>query len=329
MKEQTAEHWNIDVGDVRTIQDNVFFLKSSGGGYILKRSELSEEKLRFVCEAERLLTETGFSRFALPVPTAQNEPFARWDGGRYTLHRYIDGIACDFDVAEHLAAAADTLADLHTRAKLRPLAGSGSRGGAHCRKNRFESKTAELKRFSEHAAANTKTEFTEVFLRHAPAMIRRAERAEQALRRCGYGRLAEEAARNGRLIHYDVAARNFLIRNGEACLIDFDYCRVDLPEADLARLLRRALKNGKKPEEKLTRACEAYQHARPLSKAEKKALLALILFPQKFWRCSHRFFRGENADPKALLKTLHEAVAETERENQWLGELREILEVSD
>ena len=82
-------------------------------------------------------------------------------------------------------------------------------------------------------------------------MMKKASDSRRLLLSSEYPRLEEEARKVGSFIHYDVAARNFIIQDGKAYLIDFDYCARDLPLVDLMRLMKRSLKYGNNAENKL------------------------------------------------------------------------------
>jgi spore coat protein I len=157
--------------------------------------------------------------------------------------------------------------------------------------------------------------------------MEKTRRAQKELLCSEYPRLAKEAAAVGSFIHYDVAARNFIIRDKKAQLIDFDYCCCDLPLTDLMRLIKRSLKNGSHYEVKINAILNGYQQYRRLTKAEGEVLYALLLFPQKYWRISHRYFyEYKKNDEDYYIKKMENAVTELEKEDCWLNLLKERLE---
>ena len=150
-------------------------------------------------------------------------------------------------------------------------------------------------------------------------MMKKASDSRRLLLSSEYPRLEEEARKVGSFIHYDVAARNFIIQDGKAYLIDFDYCARDLPLVDLMRLMKRSLKYGNNAENKLKVIIEGYGRIYPMSKEQWEVLHALLLFPQKYWRLAQRYFQNDpHRDNDFFKKRIRTAVAELEREDQWI-----------
>lgn len=330
MEHILSRGWNILPKEIKEIQDNVWKVETENGTFALKCSLLKEKNLRFICRAERSLPLRGFNKFAIPQNCTNGQPYFQKDQQCYTLHQWIDGEKCNFDRREHLFAAAATLGDFHLRSRDPSLHHiSSSRSNCFVRGENIQKRIEEMHRFYELALCSPQTTFNRLYRSYYPHFIQKAAGAKQRLLYSEYPRLAAEAAAVGSFIHYDVAARNFIIQERNAFLIDFDYCCCDVPLTDLMRLIKRSLKQGRNAETKLEAILSGYQRHRKLTPAESEVLYALVLFPQKFWRISHRYFcEPEYREEKFCLKKLKAAAAELEREDQWLPLLKEKLEVS-
>lgn len=330
MEHILSEGWGLYPEYIQNIQNNVWKAETPNGCFALKQSLLKEKNLRFICRAEQSLPHHGFYRFALLQNCKNGELYFKQGEHYYTLHQWINGEKCDFQNTAHIIKAAATLGDFHLRSRdlsLHPLA--TARSNCFIRGENMEKHIAELYRFYHKACTAPHKVFHELYREYFPYFIRKAESAIDLLRNSEYPRLAAESAAVGSFIHYDVAARNFIIRNKKAFLIDFDYCCCDIPLTDLMRLTKRSMKRPEEIEEKLNAILNGYQQYRFLTKEECKVLFALILFPQKFWRIAHRFFcEGDKHDEDFCIKKLKLAIEESFHEELWLPLLKEKLEVS-
>lgn len=326
MKQRLYNGWGLRAEKITELQDNVWQIKTRDDRFALKRSMLKEKNLEFISEAERSLARHGFCRFALPQNTIDGAPFLRTEEHCYTLHQWIDGEKCDFEIPHHLRAAAATLADFHLHSREPQLqAAARPRSNVFIRSEQMAKHIEELYTFYRRIPFPS-TPFQRLYRCCFPDIIHRAEQARKELLASEYPRLAAEAAAVGSFIHYDVAARNFIIQGSNAYLIDFDYCCCDTPLTDLMRLFKRSLKQGKREEVMISSILEGYGSYRPLTAGEGHVLCALLRFPQRFWRVSHRYFCEEQPEESIAFKKLEQAFEEALREDHRLFLLKEKLE---
>ncbi len=303
------------------MQDNVWKVYTEEGVYALKNSRLEEKRLFFIANALLALRRNGFRKFAHPIGVAPGRPFLRWQNGRFCLSEWVEGEGCDFNTPRHLAAAAKTLGEFHLYSRnVASLAGSGGRISYFTWPEKLASRGGDLEDFARIARSKKRPNaFEKIYLQTYGGFVEKARAARRLLLLSDYQRLAGEAAAVRGFIHYDVAARNFIIQGENAYLIDFDYCAMDLPAVDLMRLIKRALKDGYAAEEKLKAILSGYQMKRRLTRGECQVVYALLLFPQKFWRLSQRYFCQEHTWPEeTFCRKMESAVRELGYEETWL-----------
>ena len=315
-----ADGWSILPTEITTIQNNVWKVTTDSGTYALKRSELKEKNLHFICTAEQSLANNDFSRFALLIPTAAGYPYFTAGNESFTLHQWIEGEKCDLTKEDHLFAAAETLAMFHTAANEQRLRKHKSDRRDHfAHAEHIERRLKELRRFHEKASSSPSTAMTTAFLRDYPQIIAMARESFDRLMYSAYPRLLADAEEAGAFIHYDVAARNFIIREGNAFLIDFDYCCCDLQITDLVRLWKRSFKEGENYPKRIESILNGYQKHRHIGGEEFEVLYAMLLFPQKHWRLAHRYFtEKQRKDESFYVKKWHTANEEWNKEQIWL-----------
>ncbi len=323
MKDLLATQYHIRPLALEKLQDNVFKATGETGDFVLKRSTLKENNLAFICAAEDALGEKGFPLTVPPVKTAAGGLYAARDGDLYTLHRFIPERRCDFDREDDLRAAAACVALLARFAALPDLA--APKGRDHTLRHREEllKRGGDLARFERIALSEPDSPRSKLYLSYAKEARRRAEESLAKLDASAYRLLAKKEAKAGTVVHFDVAARNFIIFEGSAFLIDFDYCRRDLSLVDLGRLIRRALKGGSDAVKRLDLILTSYRAVKPLSDEELEVISALLSFPQTFWRRAERCFRDDKKDKEADPRDLEKAIRRTEEEKQWLTALKQ------
>lgn len=325
--EDISKAFGLTVTAERKIQENVWRLETEEGPYALKRSFLSAKRLQFIDCMQRKLTDNEFWYFAHPVSLPTGAPFYQRGKDLYTLAEWIDGDRCDFDSLRHLRMAATTLAQFHLLGRsVEVQYDGGARVSYHDWPRKLRERSGEIKYFARLAKQGAPTYFKRMYLSFYRPFLRKAETAYRQLLASDYERLAQESQACGTFIHYDVAARNFIILGNHAYLIDFDYCALDLAAVDLMRLIKRALKYGKDAAAKLDAILDGYLSVRPIYRPEAVVICALLLFPQKFWRLAKRYFAGDKSwNEEDYAKRMRRAVVELEREDHWLPLLQERL----
>lgn len=319
-----AAKWGIEPEYIREIKKNVWEIFTPEGSYALKASTLKTAKLDFIAEAQKCLDRNGFQYFARPILYRGNSCLRQSDC-LYTLYDWIEGEKCDFDNLSHLSAAASSLAQFHLYARDEDLINhNGAKPSYYLWPEKINIRIRDLEEFHSIAAMEHSDFFSKMFLGFFAPFLDKAYQARRLLLSSSYPKMAEDSHRVGTFIHYDVAARNFIIQKNHAYLIDFDYCTLDMPIVDLMRLIKRSLKYGAAPEQKINAIIDSYCAVRPLKQEEWQVLYALLLFPQKYWRLSARYYRNETDwSQETFTKKIRAVVTELENEDLWLPILRQ------
>lgn len=273
------------------IQADVYKVSCMQGDFCLKFVRYAQEKIDFLFRIMEYLPQNGFYRISKPVAADGNQSCLEVEDGFFTMNRWVGGIACALNNDQHLQAAGRCLAAFSCAA----LGGElipGGKVGYHEWPERFAQRTEDLICWQQQLVQKRRRNpFENLYLKVAPAMIEDGMRAQQQLAHSAYDYLADEALYYRTFVHRDVAARNFIIGpDEEGWLIDFDYCRYDLPLTDIVRFVERGLKAVVYTPQQLDRMLAAYESVRTIDPEEYRVISAMLLFPQKFWRLSSRYF---------------------------------------
>lgn len=308
---------------ITTIQQDVFKVKTDSGDVCLKRADKREKKIVFIYSVLKHLTEKGFTKVSAPVPTKNGTPIVTEGEDVYFVTEWVPGVPCDFERDDHIAAASRTLAEFHQFSKgMDVLPGGKARSMYDKWPEKLEDRLDALKDFKKKVLKKSKrNDFEQRYLEYADFFITQGEKALQTLKNSAYQEIAKEAEKEGTFTHRDVAARNFIIgKNGEAYLIDFDYCRYDLRITDVVRLIERTLKAHKWRLEKADLILRNYNSINPLKPEEYKVILAFLQFPQKFWRVADRYFNEKkNWQEEGFLKKFNSATKKVNRQEKFVS----------
>lgn len=282
------------IGGITPVLD-VFRVETTDGPKNLKWTRHSDAMLVFVTSALRHQVQNGFTHLREPLPTRDGRPFLVHQGQHYLLSDWIEGQQADLTRPEELAVSCRTLALFHQASRgYRAPAGADLRRRWGLLHRSLAKRCLELAQLPRQAASRpTLTGFDREIWAETEYYLTLANFARKLLAVSDYGALAAKAARQGSLCHGDVAARNFIVTPaGDVSLIDFDGLSQDLPLVDLWKLYRRAMKAFSWDAELGLKILEAYETVYTLSPAELEVLMALVSFPQKFWRLANRYYSG-------------------------------------
>ncbi|WP_459480085.1 CotS family spore coat protein [Clostridium saccharoperbutylacetonicum] len=92
------------------------------------------------------------------------------------------------------------------------------------------------------------------------------------------------------LCHNDLAYHNFLTKNDEISIIDFDYMTLDLRVMDIENFITKSIKNAAFDIEKMLACINGYEKILTLKQEEKELLYILIKFPRDFYTISRAYY---------------------------------------
>ncbi|MDI6870613.1 MAG: CotS family spore coat protein [Bacillota bacterium] len=301
--------WDLRVERIEAVRD-AYRVVTARGQFCLKRASGPPERVEVIARALDHLTRRGFHQLTPFLLTRQGRPFCQHGEACYYLTEWLPGKRPDLSRPEMAASAARCLASFHAAAE-----GFFDYGclRQHLRQwpERLSERVRELRALQADRTLEFKPDrFTEAFLASAERWTGLAEWALDLLAQSGYFEEVEAFRARGGFCHGDPAERNFVWWRGEPFLIDFDTLLVDLPVLDLARLVRRVDQNVQWRLELAEQMIGAYEAVRPLNAHQRGLLLALLAFPEKYWRVAHRYYRArEGKSRRHLLHRLAEVEA--------------------
>lgn len=276
---------------------DVYQLETNQGNLCFKEIEYSLKKFLFIYNAMEHLLKNGFNQLPAFIHTLTGDPYITYQDKYYFLSEWLDGRESDFDNLADLEMGLIALAKLHRASKgFKPPSNVKVKSRLGVWPKRFKKRLKALKEFRDIALnREEQTRFDRYYLKHADTIIEEGEKSLKILESSAYDKLNKQAKKDRTFCHNDFVYHNVLIDDSipKAYIIDYDYCRYDIRVYDLARLIRRLIKEKKYKEDILDIVLTAYNSEYPLLKEEYPILAAFLQFPQRCWRMCDRYYNNK------------------------------------
>lgn len=298
---------------------------TKGGRYAAKRSSIAPDHCRAMCQCLRHAQEQGFTKFARVIATSSGAPCVRHGDFTYYVTEWVWGQPANFGLPEHVAQTAYTLAQFHEATRnfhtdWQPDEAADDVFGL------LQARSRDLRQMWLRAdRRKEKDAFDQLLLSIREDLQRDAAESLALLEDRDVIAYLEVERASGGWCHLDVIPSNCLYTaQHQVVLIDFELARPAPRALDMAHLLRRSLERGNW-DGHLAYACFLHFDAvRSISKAEYRAVEAILRFPYLPWRIAHaRYHFG--ADP-AQLDALQRYATQHERRQAFLASLRQQVE---
>ncbi|MHB1167453.1 MAG: CotS family spore coat protein [Carboxydocellales bacterium] len=311
------------------------------GNYALKQVTPEREKVRFTYRVIEYLRAQGFTA-AVPLLTTKTGAILHLQGADgYILSPWIEGREANFKWGEDLLLAAELMGKMHLASLGFNLPdGEWSRNSLGQWPQQWikaleelAGGLEELEKLAEQAEQIVQAEQVQQNNDQLPTvrtilsqLITQGRQALELLETKGsYRQQVEKAQHLGCLCHRDIVHHNLIIdSSNQIHLIDFEYCALELPVADVGRLLRKVLPGLGWDCSKLLPLLIVYHKVFPLTTYDRWLLLALLTFPHAWWRLLSRTQEGTWSATR-LSHQLQSLIQEHQGRQLFLDELNREL----
>jgi len=289
--------------------------------YILKPTELSSERILFIHSALNHLKANHFTDCETFILTTEEKPFTQIEGKNYILTNLYSEPGLSFDDREDLSVAINLLAGLHIAGQgFTPHKVSGDLEKYQCPytiKNNlgdwiflFQKHSKELKKFKKNACGSVDS-FDRAYSRIADEYCNLAQQLTTDLEKSAYNKMVVSAKENGCLCHRDFSGHNTVKCFPRPIIINFNETAIELPVYDVANLMKKRLRKCNWSVEEAHFILNTYCKTRSISNEELQVLKILLLFPQKLWRITNKYYNSKKSRyEKTALSKLDEIIQE-------------------
>jgi CotS family spore coat protein len=258
---------------------HLWMIETEGKSFWIAKSVRNSLHLRWWLQVDSILRQRGFMNM-LPIWTDQKNwmltPFCAGNRGSYRL-------------LDHVQRAVYQLARFHHLGRYLPIPPPSSQA-AFLLAGRIKRRLDSFAQMMHHSDSIPGEEGE--FLRHyAPLFYQDGIRTWQQLQQTPLYGLIRKDVQQRAVAHRDLASHNWLFTKNRCWLIDFDTAGYDGQIGDLWQITARILHEHRWSERVWQLILETYQAVRPLSQAEKEVLVALLAFPNDFFREASGWWR--------------------------------------
>ncbi len=283
LSEEFFEKLGVNVYDIIPLR-KVFVLFTDKGKKILKSTNSTNERIKFISNALDIIRETDQCVLQY-CNNSQGEKITRWRGTGYVLLDLIEGREANFTNPIEVEWCTKALANFHRASigivdKLDSIEIEENKG-----KNLIYEQLNNLCIINEIERVvnkfNYKNEFDLLFLENVAKAKNDLNVSINLLTKSSYIDLYK-GDNSKVLCHLDLAHHNFIINDEIVNLIDFDYCNINLKIIDLYNFMSKVIKNIAYDKEMLDNILKTYNSINEISDEEIQVLYALLNYPRDF-----------------------------------------------
>jgi CotS family spore coat protein len=237
------------------------------------------------------LYDNGFKNTARYIKTKDDKLFVRFKHYIFYVTEWIDGKECDLNDINEAVNCCKLLANFHIAVNKISSKNLLLRNNLKNWPQIFKININDLERFKRIIdGKKIKNEFDVTYYKYIDDFYQRGIAAISFLNKSNYYSLSKEANDLKTICHDSFYYQNILKKDDSYYIIDLDSIILDLQVNDLGKLIRRLMfKNSYQWDFQKTKILiEAYNSCQKLSRSELEVMLALIIFPHKFWKLGNK-----------------------------------------
>jgi CotS family spore coat protein len=322
--------YNIEVNTSCKIR-SVYKITSNTGVLCLKKIKHGHKKVQNSNNLVLGLKNAGFSNVSSFLKTKNGELSVKYN--KYTLYvtEWIDGEECQLENLPEILNCTKLLAQFHLAANKIDTKTYKLHNNLKDWPSIFNSNLHDLEKFKDFIARKKiKNEFDHIYDRYIDKFYSRGINALNTLISSDYHKLSRQAYQNKTLCHDSFYYQNIIKKsNNEYYIIDLDSVIIDLQVMDLGKFIRRLMTKSdfQWNFSKARYIIEAYHNEKPLSAEELEVMLALIIFPHKFWKLGRkRYIKQKNWSENKYMHKLEKVIKYSDLEQNFIYDYQNFID---
>jgi CotS family spore coat protein len=281
----------IKVNDIVPLR-KVFLIYTDEGNKILKKVSYGIDRVNLISDSLDYVKKS-YKHVITYKKLKDNLCYKKWNNDIYIIMDILDGREASFSNPIEIDLIAENIGLMH----------KASKGLREHLKKKYSKDFLDIslkdkiqKAFDEliwmKNLANGykyKNEFDKLFINNVDNYLNEIKEVQEKLEKSAY----EELRKSGDTIclcHNDLAYHNFLTKNNEISIIDFDFMTIDLRIMDIWNFILKCIKNAAFDVDKMLTCINGYENVSLLKQEEKELLYILIKFPKDFYTISRDYY---------------------------------------
>lgn len=281
----------IKVNDIVPLR-KVFVIYTDHGNKILKKVNYSEDRINLISDSLDYVKKS-YSNVITYNKFSDNLSYKKWKDNIYIVMDILDGREASFANPIEISLCAENIALMH----------KASKGLRKYLKDKYNkdfldiSLKEKIKKSYEELVwmkdlvgrYRYKNEFDMLFINNVDKYLLEIKKVQEELEKSKYDEL-RTSGDTICLCHNDLAYHNFLTKNNEINIIDFDFMTLDLRIMDIGNFIVKCIKNAGFDINKMLTCIEGYEKVSVLKKEEKELLYILVKFPRDFYTIARDYY---------------------------------------
>lgn len=284
------EQYDIQVQQIRKGR-GTFLCETNRGNLVLTPYKGTEKRAGMIQEILAMLQSRQIAVEQI-LRTLEGNASATDDAGnRYLLKEQVNGTECGTKSLVQMRAAAQTIGKLHLVLDMEDYRKMWTCESPLPLGDSMEKRIRELVKIRNYIKGKkNKNEFESLFWKHCDCFIKQAREASRIMQQC------QENLRL-QICHGELNQHNILETEHGWQIVNYESICLQPACCDLVNYLRKMLEKNNWNADIGRGIWEAYAQIRPLERDEKKALYALLLFPEKFRKVANHYMNSNKAWP--------------------------------
>jgi CotS family spore coat protein len=256
--------------------------------------------------------------------------YVEYNGNLFILMDWIDGRKCNYDDINDIVKAAENLGRIHHGSRgFNPIEGSNVKEGESDYFNSYNKHFIQLLELS-NKAYSIRDKYSKAYIDQFDYYIEAAKESVYLLSQIDFSAPLGDDVSSKSICHLDYVNKNLIFTpDDDIYIIDFDKCSIDMPVHDITSFLRRILKRKDTAWDFniFRSAIESYERVRLLSYNEHLAMLAILMFPQKYWKVSRDYYKNRHQCNKDAFLAIIKKIGQQQKQHYiFCNSVREYIE---
>ncbi|MDP4087662.1 MAG: CotS family spore coat protein [Bacillota bacterium] len=325
------KEYNISINDILRLR-SAYKIDSSAGTYFVKRMRHGIDKARNGCIFVEALNHAGFLNTAKYLRTVDGNFFVRYGKYIFYVTSWIDGHEAELEDMRETVNCVKLLAKFHVAAASIDTSALKVKNNLKNWPKIFTDQLSDLERYRNCInRKKIRNQFDNTYLDLIDFYYNRGVTALSVLNSSNYHILSREARAHRTICHDSFYYQNIMKTQDDYYLIDFDSIIIDLYVVDLGKFIRRLMyrKSYQWDFQKAKYLLEEYSKIKPVTREDMDIVLALLVFPQKFWKLGRkRYIKRKNWSEAKYMRKLNKLMKFNKEEQEFISEFIDYINSS-
>jgi CotS family spore coat protein len=298
----------------------------------LKRFKHNTKKVEKVESIIKFLNSKSFYNTPGFIYTSENKLYVEYKDYFYYMTEWLAGDECDFKNKDELQKAIELLANFH-KASLGFVDPSVEIEYKYIDLiQEFSQKMNDFEKFIQKIAhRKIRTFFDKFYIENMNYFYFRGDLAINILKNSNYSKMLNNPE-DKYLCHDSFYYQNLIKLNGDMYIVDLDQCSHNIKAYDLGKFIRRMMtkKEYEWDFQKSKEIISIYDSFNSLNEDDYKILLAIAIFPHKFWKLgSKRYFKNKAWLEDKYLKRLEILINEGNLIDKYVKDYKNFYKIDE